>query len=97
VNVSEIIHGIVDRYVATDIPDILELDVDACLAVLVDPEQALGEHARARQRLQQLGRWFTGSTHQVAARIEMLSALDPVRRTRRRIALSTAWADLLAE
>lgn len=95
--VSEIVHDIADRYVDSDMPDILELDIDACLAVLVGPEQAIGEHARARQRLRQVGRRLKSSAHRNEALIEALAALDPVRRTRRKIALSTAWADLLAD
>lgn len=92
--VSKSACNLIDRHVATDVPDVLELNVDACLAVLMYPEQTPSEHDRARRRLRQIGSWFEGGARATSALIEALAAMDPVRRNRRRIALLAAWTDL---
>lgn len=93
----EITSGLVDHHVTTDIPDIVEVNADACLAALVSAERAPGEQDRARRRLRQIGRWFEGNPRQVAALIDALAGMDPVRRNRRKAVLVEAWADLLTD
>ncbi|SEP30578.1 hypothetical protein SAMN02799625_05413 [Methylobacterium sp. UNC300MFChir4.1] len=87
--------ALIDRHVSTDVPEAVELHTDACLAVLTSCEVERDEHAHAHARLKQIGGWFGGDPVQVAALIDTLAALDPLRRARRKAVLTRAWADLL--
>lgn len=86
---------IVNRHVSADDPEAIEINVDACLLVLTTTEAQPGEYAWARHRLAQIGGWFTASPAQVRALIDDLAAIDPLRCTRRRMALAEAWSHLL--